>query len=313
MPKISQYTNNDGNEADADLIITVDDSAGDNKNITLGSLKTFIGRATTQTITQAGIAVGEVVLQDGTGAQADTEANAEAVGIVQSVSGNDGSVVTGGKITLATGSWPEGATAGDVLYISPTTAGALTKTAPTTNGDISKPMVVCLSTSTGVVTNYRGSVVSSDLFAQAPLMHVREELSNGASPASSSASTWNTRALQTTSINQISGASLASNVVTLPAGTYYIEASAEAVVTDDNRLRIRKTSGTATTLLVGPGNRAGSGISYVTPAIIQGRFTLSETSDIELQHYTESAGTLGEVQPDSEVEVYSELLIWKVG
>lgn len=239
---------------------------------------------------------GDPVYFDGTEWLNATGSTDRPTGVVTT---NANEVVMSGLVTGLSG-----LTAGADYYLA--TAGGLTTTASETNIFIGTAL-----NTTQLVLNI-DSDVSGGGGSQPPLMHVREELSDGTSPASSSAGTWNTRALQTTAINQISGASLASNVVTLPAGTYYIEASAEAVVTNDNRLRIRKTSGTAATLLVGPGNRAGSGISYVTPAIIQGQFTLSGTSDIELQHYTESAGTLGETQPDSEVEVYSELLIWQV-
>jgi hypothetical protein len=145
-----------------------------------------------------------------------------------------------------------------------------------------------------------------------PLAIVREQHPSSTIAPSSTAATWNTRALNTLQINEV-GASLSSNQVTLPAGTYYVEAEAEGVVTNDQRVRIRKVSGTAATLVLGLGARAGSGLSYVTEAVLKGRFTLTEESTIELQHYTESAGVLGDRHQLSGIdEVFSEMLLWKL-
>jgi len=107
-----------------------------------------------------GLAVGDVVRLSGTNyvkAQADTEANAEVVGIVTVVIGpNDFTLTVIGRITgLA------GLTAGVVYYLSDTVAGALTATEPTDDGEISKPIIIADSTTSGYLFNMRGFVVSS--------------------------------------------------------------------------------------------------------------------------------------------------------
>ena len=104
-----------------------------------------------KTYTQAthGFGAGEAIRHNGTSwvkAQADSAANAEAVGVVESVSGDDFTVVFNGAIECSGTSWTTGAN-----FLDPTTAGGLTTTKPTTSGSIIKPLLTALSATTGVV------------------------------------------------------------------------------------------------------------------------------------------------------------------
>lgn len=275
------------------------------------------GTSTKQTITQAGITVGKAVLHDGLEAQADSAANAEAIGVVESVSGSDGVVVTSGKISLASGVWPDSAVAGDVLYLDPDTAGALTTTAPTTNGDISKPMVICTSTTEGVVVNYRGSIVSSDLFVQAPLFQIQQRAASGVGGGTNTADAWTTRPLTDNVINQITGASRSGNVITLPTGEYYVQASSTFYRTDQCTTRFRNTSD-GTTVAKGTSELSGNAALYASAnSDLSGRFTVSGSSKtFELQYYTNTSFSDGlgtNSSSTGEEEVYVDLKIWKVG
>ena len=110
--------------------------------------------------------VGQVLRSSGsagvyTTAQADSAANAEVIGIVvQDIDTNTYAMALSGRIT-ADGVVPV-ATAGTVLFLSPTSAGALTTTEPTTTGQISKPIgVVTTSNLEMIMINYRGEVVAT--------------------------------------------------------------------------------------------------------------------------------------------------------
>lgn len=267
-------------------------------------------------LTKAGIAVGQPVLADGTAAQADNSDNAEAVGVVQSVDGTTGAVITGGEITLASGTWPDGATLGDVLYVDPDNAGALVKVAPTTNGNIDKPMVVCQSTTTGIVVNMRGVVVTTLSLAQAPLFHVRQEEADGVSAGASTATTWVTRVLNTIKTNEIVGASLNSNQITLPAGDYELHARAPATIIEGHQIRVQNITAVAT-IEIGTSEWApGTGAGDQNASSLVVRFSLSATSVLELQHITNLTSAIGLGQPNgsaSVIEVYGSVLIWKIG
>lgn len=90
-------------------------------------------------------------------AQANSAANAEVMGLVESVADADNfTIVYGGKM-LATG---HGFTIGDVLFSDPTTAGAITATEPSTPGQVSKPVAIVLDANYLVVINMRGSLIS---------------------------------------------------------------------------------------------------------------------------------------------------------
>lgn len=113
-------------------------------------------------ITQAshGFSVGDV-LKFAAGsyslAQADSAANAEVVGMVDSDDGtNDFTLNMGGYIDALTG-----VAANTVYFLSPTTPGGLTATEPTTVGQVSKPVLVGDSTTSGYFVNMRGMEIGA--------------------------------------------------------------------------------------------------------------------------------------------------------
>jgi hypothetical protein len=146
------------------------------------------------------------------------------------------------------------------------------------------------------------------------LLHVQERYAPGTAGLAATASSWNTRALNDPRLSEIDGASVAANAVTLPAGTYYVEGWGAAQQVDTEKLRVRQTSGTATTLLVGSAGRSPSGTSDVSYSRVAGKFTLGSSQTIELQHFCKTAGFLGygDASHGSEDTVHSEITIWKV-
>lgn len=149
----------------------------------------------------------------------------------------------------------------------------------------------------------------------AQLLHVREEQSSGTTSANGSSVAGTTEVvltLNTIKTNEISGASLSSNQITLPAGTYYAEgmwAMGGSGGSPVGRCALNNVTD-STQLLRGPQFQDGS---YVVPCPIKGRFTLSGTKTITFSWYgTGGVNTTGHVSKSGENEVYAELLIWKV-
>ncbi len=146
--------------------------------------------------------------------------------------------------------------------------------------------------------------------------HWREEQTSGTNGGGSTASTQNTRTLNTEVTNTIPGASLASNQITLPAGTYEIDAHAPAFRTDAHKLRLRNTTDSSTALVGASShshntNQGPSG----THAFLKGRFSITAEKVFELQHYTaQTQGTngLGVATSSGDTEVYSEVIIRKI-
>jgi len=135
---------------------------GTNFQVVGGGGGTATGNAVTQEVTQNshGFVVGDVLYLNGstyTKAIATSAAAAEAVGMVSEVvSTNSFVMTTSGYVTGLSG-----LSAGNVYFVSPSSAGAITATEPSTVGQISKPVFVTDSTTTGYFVNYRGYIVPS--------------------------------------------------------------------------------------------------------------------------------------------------------
>jgi hypothetical protein len=124
-----------------------------------GSTSSF---AVTQTA--HGFVVGDVLRSAGTAntyakAKADSAAHAEIVGIVTVVTdANTFSVTTQGIVTTGV----PAATAGTVMFLSASTAGALSSTEPSSLGDVSKPLAIVLESSVRMLfSNFRGELINS--------------------------------------------------------------------------------------------------------------------------------------------------------
>lgn len=144
-------------------------------------------------------------------------------------------------------------------------------------------------------------------------LHVRDEKSNGTDGGSSTGPAYNDRNLNTVVNNTITGASLASNQITLPAGTYKISAKAPCSgPSPRHRLHVYNVTNSVD-LLFGESRSTVSGVNDF--AICNGFFALASTKVIKLRHFiTTSTATTGlgiSVNGDG-VEVYSSAIIEKV-
>jgi hypothetical protein len=148
-------------------------------------------------------------------------------------------------------------------------------------------------------------------------IHVVDQKSTGTSGDAGTAPTsWTIRTLNTVAYNDLTGASLDSNIVTLPAGRYRVEASDPAYNVDWHRIRLYNVTGSET-LLVGPNEFArSSSDAHSTAAQLKGYFTLSTTSGIRLEHYARfgSGSTLfGFASSDGSPEIYASVIFEWLG
>jgi len=126
-----------------------------------------IGASSTLSVAQGshGFVVGDVLRNTSTDnvyakAQANSAANAEVIGIVTQVIDSGNFVLTTSGLVDASAAVPAAA-AGTVLFLDPSTAGALTATEPTTAGQISKPLAIIQDNDdTMVFFNWRGALIS---------------------------------------------------------------------------------------------------------------------------------------------------------
>ena len=151
---------------------------------------------------------------------------------------------------------------------------------------------------------------AGDNFATS-LLHVRDEKADTTAPQTLTSGSWDQRNLTTVLTNEITSASLSSNEISLPAGSYWTSCSAPATDSNAHRLRLQNTTD-ATTLLVGLNAFNTSGDGSSTTAVLYGRFTLSGTRTIQLQHRVAVSNPGGTASSFGVVEVYADVQIWKI-
>lgn len=122
--------------------------------------------------------------------------------------------------------------------------------------------------------------------------------------------TWLTRTLNTTPVNTIVGASRTGNEITLPGGTYRINASAPAYRADGHKARLYNVTGAAV-LLVGSSEGCSSDATTPTQtrSHINGVFTLSTASAVRIEHVVGTATAtsgFGRAGSGSAIEVFTE-------
>lgn len=136
-------------------------------------------------------------------------------------------------------------------------------------------------------------------------MIVSYQTASGVAPVNAVTGVWTKFPLNTTDQNSITGASMTTSVITLPAGTY----SLVGQLTQWNNLyttvRLRNTTDALSEIIGG---------NSLTIGFLNGRntFTLSATKNIEIQYYTQNASTeIG--MTTGEVNVHGSFSIQKIG
>jgi hypothetical protein len=148
-------------------------------------------------------------------------------------------------------------------------------------------------------------------------MLVRDEKASGTNGGSTTAGATSTRTLNTVVANTISGASLASNQITLPAGTYRL--IAHAPISGANLLKALLYNVTDSTVVsVGTSeNASGNSESDIvtTASRVTARFTITASKVFEIRQYTQqtqnTSGFGDAVGAAGLVEVYTTVEIIK--
>lgn len=146
------------------------------------------------------------------------------------------------------------------------------------------------------------------------ILHVRDEKPSGTDGGTFTSGAWRTRTLNTVKVNGIAGASLASDQITLPAGTYNVRARAPAREVQLNSVKLYNVTD-GVDALIGSNTALGSGSMISGDAWVLGQLTIEATKAFELQHRSNtSQGTygFGSAMSFGVVEVYAEVWIEKV-
>lgn len=131
----------------------------------------------------------------------------------------------------------------------------------------------------------------------------------------SSNSGWQKRPLNTQIANTISGATFnaGTSVMSLPAGSYRASGNQAFYESGKISARLRDTTNSVS-LVVGTRGQAPTG--QLGSALMEGSFVLSGTANVEFQYSCGSSKAtdgLGQAQNNGDVEIYSALVIEKIG
>lgn len=255
-----------------------------------------------------------------------------------------GNITLSGLATQGGGDWGGALTAGDVIFVKDQTTGAENGWYAAAAGAWAR--VVYLDESTEIkpsnLTKVSEGATLADtiwmLTTNAPItlgstalvfnqkdastyigigyMLVRDEKTSGTGGGSSIAGIQ-TRTLNTVHANTISGASLSSNQITLPAGVYRIRALAPQGNVNMGKAFLYNVTDAVNSLIGQSMNvtLSSGGDDINTMSLLSGRIEIASPKVFELRHYTEqvkaSTGLGSNVGLASIVEVYSEVEIIK--
>lgn len=179
-----------------------------------------------------------------------------------------------------------------------------------TNVNASSVTATNISASNITATN---GLVGQWLAAPYPMIIVEDSKPSGNDGGASSVGSWQTRTLNTVSTNTIVGASLASNSVTLPSGTYRISWRAPAVNVGIHKSAWRNTTDNVFAVL--GGNGSNDNVSDTTTnSLGTGVFSITSPKVFQLWHRFSSSKPdgLGVAAGFGVNEVYSQVIIEKI-
>ena len=142
------------------------------------------------------------------------------------------------------------------------------------------------------------------------LLHIRDEKAQNTGGGAFANGAWRTRDLTVVKTNEIAGASLAANRITLPAGIYWVEWSAPGYQVDIHQSKLYDISGAAD-LIIGTSAYSSVLVNINDHSFGKGRFTIAVESLIELQHRCSTTNTFGN-PCNFTTEVYSDIIIRQV-
>jgi len=143
-----------------------------------------------------------------------------------------------------------------------------------------------------------------------------DQKASGTDGGTFTAGAWQTRTLNTTVTNEITGASLASNQPELPAGTYEYIVTACANDVDKHRIKLYNITAAAdipNSLSINADTTNASFIS--TNAFSAGTFTIAVTSKIEVRHrcaITQATYGFGTACSFGDPETFTRLQLKKI-
>jgi hypothetical protein len=142
-----------------------------------------------------------------------------------------------------------------------------------------------------------------------------ETQASGTNGGTATSGSFVKRTLNTTVINNIAGCSIASSVITLPAGTYQVRAAAPVFRVNSSQLRIFNNTASAIAGVAGPNLYTDNAGDNGGTNVVDTYFTLAVSSAIQLEQRvqtTVAAAGYGNGMAFGTTEQYSTVTITRV-
>lgn len=145
-------------------------------------------------------------------------------------------------------------------------------------------------------------------------IHIRDEKTSGTNGGTFTSGAWRTRDLNTEVSDAGGYASVASNQITLAAGTYLADIKCPALAVGRHQARLQDVT-SAVTLLTGTSEYTASTDVVQTSSHVRGVFTLAASKVLEVQHNGQvTAASNGFGQAGSfGTEVYTVVELTRIG
>ncbi len=151
-----------------------------------------------------------------------------------------------------------------------------------------------------------------DAMVSPKFLVVRDEKASGTDGGTFTNGAWRVRTLGTVATNSITGASLGSNQITLPAGTFQIDAWAGAFNVGAHATKLYNVTDSADALIGSTENTTTGADPTSTKSSVQGILTIAVPTVFELRHQcgtTKSSTGFGKAANFGVVEVYASVTI----
>ena len=173
---------------------------------------------------------------------------------------------------------------------------------------------LCYLSASNIVQYYDGAAWATVGPSTSQFATFNETQANNTDGGASVATTFTTRVLNTTVVNDITGASLATNQVTLPAGSYI--ATVFSPLRNTNLTKIRLFNVTdSTNTAIGQNCNVDSSASVGAVVTLQAQFTIAGSKAFAVQYYCQSAVAtfgLGRAVNAGISEIYTTIQIQKI-
>lgn len=175
-------------------------------------------------------------------------------------------------------------------------------------------LITTINDPSGTPANRKVTLANLLVLLNSNYLLYEDQQAQNTNGGSFSSGAWRTRVLNTEVSDTGGYGTLASNQITLSAGTYRVRASAPAFAVNQHQIRFQNVT-SAVTLAIGSNEYADSAAPGGTRSVLSGIFTIAAAQALELQHQCASTKATNGFGPlcNFTTEIYAIVELWKIG